>query len=275
MIRRYAKTGGVVIPLSPLLEVPKPIMRYPAVSGTTPAVAYADGTWVEAIASAPSDVSHIKAQLTVSSALSNTSSGMFLEIGFGDSGSEIQVAVFDVSARLAGAEVINIPFPIPAGTRVSVRMRSSRLTTAWGLNLTAYSLDIVPTNLPIEIAHNPATCTGVALASPGTNDGVTYGAWTEITASTSNEFVGLHNEIAINKQSNSNTALLHVQIGVGAAGAEVVIYDNWLTTTPSESITEVEALLAPALIPAGSRIAARYTRTANTSCSVALNGVRV
>lgn len=274
MIRRYAKQSGVLVPLSPLLEYPTFLTRYPGIAGTTPAVAYADGTWVEVVASAPANSDHIIVTLASGTSTSGSGNGSYLEIGFGAAGAETQVGVFEASSRNTFDDIVNLPFPIPAGTRVSVRMRSSRTSAAWSLTFAIYSLDNDATHLPDSIAFNPAACVGVALAVPAANDGITWGAWTEIIASTANAYVGLQYGIGQNKQPNTNVGNLQLQLATGAAGSEVAVADNYFTSTASESISEIQENLVPINIPAGTRIAARYRRNAATNCSLSLNGVR-
>ena len=102
----------------------------------------------------------------------------------------------------------------------------------------------------------------LTIASSATEDA--KGSWTEVFAATAAEWLSLTVQTTP-KTSGDIAIVFFLDIGVGAAGSEVVTIPNIKLVHHSGDSSEFQF---PIKIPAGSRIAAR---TANSNDSVARN----
>lgn len=102
----------------------------------------------------------------------------------------------------------------------------------------------------------PASSSGITVTAPGALN--TKGAWSELIAATTREADGFHVEVRHNGGANG----MSIDIGIGAAGSEVVLLPDYYT-----SIATSKGAYVPLRIPTGSRVAARYQR-ANAGDSV-------
>lgn len=262
--------GGITAPTQVSLE--------PAISGTTAGVAYADGAWVELTSSAPSGVHFLRLHLTSQLGNNATNSATLIEIGTGALGVETQIASFNAGNMMGSiqspCQVAEIPFPITAGTRVSLRLRSARTALAWTASAAYYSMNHTPI-APTPMGVNNATAGGVVLGAPAANNGTTYGAWTEISSSTAARFRALHLGPALAGTTNIGATIYKVDMGVGALGAEVSLgMPLMFNATTAEVLVNPAARLFNCDIPAGSRLAARYTRTNTGPCDLIVHGVQ-
>lgn len=119
---------------------------------------------------------------------------------------------------------------------------------------TAAPTTVAPTGSGVtgyDAINDDATITGAAAAD-------TKGAWTELVASSANTYVGLL--IGIRWVSASNVPYL-LDIGIGGAGAEVVLVPDIGFDQGINTINVVEYLFVPVNIASGTRIAARCQST--------------
>lgn len=98
---------------------------------------------------------------------------------------------------------------------------------------------------------------GPVTVTPGTSNAT--GAWTEMSAATpaAAQFVVLH--WANTKYANSATNSVLLDIGIGAAGAEVAIASSILVGGSGGSSFAVSGVHLPLYVPGGSRLAVRLT----------------
>lgn len=108
-------------------------------------------------------------------------------------------------------------------------------------------------------------------AGPGANvtsGSGAKGAWTQLIASTSEDYKGLLMSIG---SGNGNGIL--TDIGIGGAGAEAVIVPNLMAVARSTAFGQAVALI-PIMIPAGSRVSARCAASAAITVFVSCSGIR-
>jgi hypothetical protein len=108
----------------------------------------------------------------------------------------------------------------------------------------------------------PATSTGVVVASNASTN--TKGNWVELTAATARPAIGILVGI---RRGHSAVADFLVDIGIGAAAAEVVIVPNLKGDSGTNTLTHSCPLFIPIGIAAGTRIAARCQATISAAAS--------
>lgn len=242
---------------------PKPLLLPVSTAVTTGGTAHTWGSWVEVTASttAASQWLHIVGLSTNSANTTNTST--LLQVGTGSAGSETALVTFAAGYRNGSpgssvAMIANCPCPIPTGTRIAVRAQSVRtsqsVTVAVGTS--TYNGKV---SAPIAWGVDTATSKGITLTAP-TGSNVT-GAWTEITSSSSGAVMALHLGPQMAGASATAVQTVDIEIGTGTAGSETVVGSMRMTHGIAESLTPHTPVLIPALIPAGTRIAARVTRS--------------
>lgn len=244
------------------------------------------GAWAEVVASLTADVGfvHITIPLPMDGAAGINSSYQ-LSIGVGAAGSEV-VVVDDLAVGWLPQAVTTsdtrghpgflLPLFIPRGSRVAIALRSTRFpsTKSFVLNFFAPFTGLKPSNKIQGIGLSTANSRGTVLTTPGAIN--TKGAWTELTAATAEPFAAL--AVAIQGGSDTTQAQTEalVDVGVGAAGSEVVVIsDIGVSISSSEFMTHLSPLVHSVVIPKGSRIVARCALAALTSTlDVAVHGIR-
>jgi hypothetical protein len=211
--------------------------------------------------------------------VSGANNSTLIEIATGAAGSETAIlsdlAVGGASAvGGAGANVgtsLFVPVQIAAGSRVSVRGQTavaSRNVTVHMALFDLRSAAILPTSVDV-IGTSTATSAGTVMSGAS-------GTWVQITASTSQ----LYRAILLIPSVGSTaitTASTDMDVGVGAAGSEVVIGTVPMRFWSSEQATNpIESPYLPMAyqIPAGSRLAVRHRLASNPGgAAVCLVGI--
>lgn len=160
-----------------------------------------------------------------------------------------------------------LPLHMPAGSEVLMRGQNGHTGAV---------------NVPIDIAAVGTTERGVLSYRHATTYGAdtansrgtvlpvtavnTYGAWTEVTAATSEDHYALGVGLAATWDPGFRTAVYAVDVAIGAASSEVPIYEALtFQTTTSEIHYNTWPSFMPlpysVFIPAGTRIAARGMTT--------------
>lgn len=188
-----------------------------------------------------------------------------LDIGISD-GSNRFVLIADL--HMAGAKLaveygfhLTIPVRVPAGAQLSARVACSTLGATLDVGVVGHASGVagVPGFSRSVALFAPATSRGIAVDPGGTAN--TKGSWAEITASSPERVAAMYGLVGFNGDiARASVASLLLDIGIGAATAEYVLYPNmhisWGATRDGPSICPRIPPFAAA-IPAGTRIAAR------------------
>lgn len=235
------------------------------VTSTSSSTPFTAGAWWQITASLPAACDGVVVFPTGATNIAGSDTSTVLEIGTGASGSETVWATVAVGFN-SSPFPLTVPGHLAAGTRVAVRTRSAVPSFAVGAYYSFTAAKDLSPGSPVTWggASIATTARGVGLTVPGSLN--TKGAWTEIVASTSVAVsqLALYAQCAGNNTMPSGSLL--IDIGVGASGSEsVVIPDLAYATSTSEWLLARGPQAYGVDIPAGSRIAARYARSASNA----------
>ena len=228
---------------------------------TASASTHTKGAYTELIASTSAECGFIDFQIG-STALTGSSAAQLIDIAVGAAGSEV-VVVPDVAVGGIGGNGSNVgiqlPIKIPSGSRVSFRNQAEIASdTCRIFNFTTYAFDaaLCPTSLDV-LGTDTATSTGTELAGSS-------GTWTEIVASTSQAYTGFNLIPSTSEANQDSVGEITLEIGVGAAGSEVVLGAIMVQYGNSEFVARsTQFVLIGGNVPAGSRLAVRHNKTSN------------
>lgn len=233
------------------------------VTVTPNGTAWANSTWVQVIAATAE--AWVVTHVTCRNPLINA--WVEIDVGIGAVGSETVIGTLKAGyvATNNTGQATTLRFPIglnsvPAGTRVALRIRKSDTSTSAWVMAVGYvrQADIGALEQVTTLVQQvlPAAAVGVNVAA-GTS--WANGSWVELAASLAEPMAIVG--IATRVESANNHA--EIDIGIGAAGAEIV-----LATVPffigGVFALRHMSLPFPLNIPAGSRLAVRIS-TANAS----------
>lgn len=241
-------------------------IRLPQLTVTASATPHSPGSWVEVDASLSADAGGVVIIPQGTIASTGADGSTLLEIGTGSGGAETVWATLGVGYRgatggfTAGGPFHIVPGFIASGTRVAVRARSavaSQTVNPFVLFLPADKT--IDFGAPTTFQANTGTSRGLTLTAPGSLN--TKGGWTELVASTAQDF----NALCVCPQGAAGTGMVTsgvlVDIGIGASTAEtVLIGDLYGLGNTSEFYTWRTPMTYGVDIPAGSRLSARYQR---------------
>lgn len=223
-------------------------------------------TWTEIIAALPIAVRAFDVVMFGAP----TGTWHLIDVGVGAVGAEVvivpnlQYQTFNDFA--AEARFYRVPYPLAAGQRVAMRSQASTAavpTVRCGIMAQAGNpLDAVGTQRAMTYGANLATSQGTLIDPGGTIN--VKGAWTQLVAATLYPIRRL--ALAIVPPSNVVFASWSVDIGVGAAGAEVVLVpdipfgaaDIGKSIGPQVADYQVN-------VPAGTRLAVRAQCESNNA----------
>jgi hypothetical protein len=206
--------------------------------------------------------------------VATTDTSALLDIGVGGSGSEV-VVVPDLAmgSRYGAANLIGplpfyrVPIFIPAGSRIAIRCQGAQTSKAIAVSLTPLARmagQRQPSTSVVTLNANSATSAGTSLGTPGGNN--TKTSWTQLVAATAEPFSALmvgFQLAADTVQGDTNTL---VDIGFGAAAAEVVAIPNiFVNTSLQEVVNPFDQGAWMVNVPTGTRIAGRFAETSTTS----------
>jgi hypothetical protein len=222
--------------------------------------AHTKGAWSEIIASTSADSSLLFFNVRAISA-SGANTATLLDIGTGASGSETAVvqniAVGSASNTTVGVGIyIACPLKIPIGTRVAARIQSvvtggkTAVIQPWFIDGGNYA--DAPTTVDV-IGASTAN-------SQGTSFTAASGAWTEAIASTAQAYRGVALVLSAHNTTTFNESNVVFSVGIGAAGSEVEIGNQYHSYTNAEaSISQLPYYATYGYpIPAGSRLAVKH-----------------
>lgn len=166
------------------------------------------------------------------------------------------------SATGVGPKVWNFPLYIPAGTRIACQVAGQRISTAMRVSVFLYGGDAMP---PFRVGRKVTTY-GMGTVPFGTTivpgASAAEGAWTQITASTSED----HFCVVPSFQCGTDTTLTRLMyaydIGLGTATETEMIQSYWFAVTDNEMMRGPENPM-PAFfdIKSGSRLVARVSNS--------------
>lgn len=243
---------------------------------TATTAANTKSAWTQIVAGTGIDAHEIEfAPLT--DGLGGTSCAL-MDIGVGAAGAE-QVVVPNIaysqdqwSGFSAGR--IRLPVAIPAGSRVAARLQSPSSGYQAELQFSAINNGMEGEQRRgkvIDIGTSLTTSAGTALTPSTTGKS----AWVQLTASLPQHLYGIVLMVG-NKGVSVTTAVFgHIDIGVGAAGAEQVVVPDYPVGVDSnaELYLPLYSPLIPFRVPAGQRIAVRARASAAKAMYISLLGV--
>ncbi len=232
------------------------------VSVVASATAHVKGAWAELIASTDQPGETILVFLDGPYGGSASQVDALLDVGFGPAGAE-QVVVSNLnSGNWNSANQYVIPLRVPKGTRIALRHQSNV-----GSKSVAFSVNVIagvgesPQSW-VTYGANTTNSQGVLL--PAVTTAKVKTAWTELVASTT----AVSNWVSLTPglpTTNSPGTPWTFDIGVGAAGAERLVVENYRYNITSTELVRGSMVPFPVAIPAGQRLSVRYTTDTTTA----------
>ncbi len=218
----------------------------------------AQGAWTQLVASTTADCDWIEVVLDAIPTAGAT--GVVVNIGVGAAGSEKVVASIPFPFVSNNDSVTHYMFPlsIPAATAVSAQSQCNRASTD-AIDIGFIAFEGAFTHLEGAAgtdAVGVALSLGTVITPSATAN--TKGAYTQLTASTSRDYMGLI--IAVNGTGAAAGALAYfIDIAIGAGGSEKIIVPDYFicTTNGVRNITPIVSSYYPIMIPSGTAISAR------------------
>ena len=249
-----------------------------AYSSVTPdATAHTKGAWAQLVASTSQAIDGITLLISSTTTGTTLANNILLDIGTGGSGSEsVLVANIAVMFSTVASVAIFIPIRVASGTRIAARCQIGRASAA-AISVAAM-LHAYPSGSGLSsptsidtLGAVTASSSGVALSSNNT--------FTEVVASTVRDYRAF---VVCPTSSDSvmSTSTVAFDIGIGGSGSEVPhLNDSFLNVLNTEQAStngRGGLIEPPAIVPAGSRVAARVVDSqisGNAGWSVTLLGV--
>lgn len=248
------------------------------VTATASGTPHTKGAWVEIEASLSEEAHLVFIELAATTSTNGVATSTLLDIGVGAAASEVvKVANLPIGYAVAGHRLV-VPVTIPAGSRVAVRVQSAVASKTVECYYGFADLNVTskPAASLVTMGADTATSKGVSVAYPGSLN--TKGSWVEIEDSTPADFEALIIGIQADGDTGLDAANSLIDIGIGAAAAETVLFNNVyvLSATSDNYSPKLLHTTRSAEIPAGSRLSARWqTSAANNSLDIILIGVPV
>lgn len=221
---------------------------------TADSTIHTKGAYTELIASTSGPVSAVQVGLSGVQA-NGTATGTLVDLAYGAAGAE---TVFLANINVGSAVTAQIPYYLPAGTRIAARCQAlisadtvtATIRTFFAKNRTAVAIETIGA----LTASSKGTQFTMGTASEGT--------WVQLTAATAHRYNALALQVGTNNSGATATESMSIDIGVGAAASEVAVISNLFATltnneTSSNGIGFADIIARPVDIPAGSRIAVR------------------
>lgn len=269
------------------LVLPRPVIPYTSVvrrntANTTIASVTitagssgAKGAWTQLIASTEIEASEIILWVDFNG-VSGSNRAKLLDLSIGDGSQNPVRSLVEnmvVGAFMAGSGIarvpLRVPLRIPQGVEIIARTSCpvNGATVPVSTELVG-GLKASPSFTScVTYGADESTERGTELAAPASAN--TWGAWTEITAATTQPIYQMG--VGFNGPNNNTwtSASNFIEVGYGGAGSEVSLYSGiYFTTLNSETLNEMLPMghIIPVLtpLPAGTRIAARHHCTITT-----------
>lgn len=211
----------------------------------------------------------------------SSASTLLVDIAVGAAASEVVIApnLMAQASAVAGPVpyLFYLPTPLVSGTRIAARAIAQAASksvgiTVWPVSASYLGLMELSRITDYGSAGAAASRGTAVVASASIN---TKGAWTALSTSTTNDMKAVY--VAIGSQGASKGTLDNrLDIGVGAAGSEVVVIPDLYFGSFTTTTHVLPALYGPILmdIPAGTRLSARtQSSTASASYDIIVYGV--
>jgi hypothetical protein len=221
--------------------------------------------WTDLIASSTADAAGIAIGLRSTVAASATDTSTLLDIALGAAASEVAlVTSIPIGWKMLGYTV-DIPCPVPSGSRVSARIRS--ITASKVVDVTARLLDGPTVTAPDTIGAVPASSRGTLL--PAATNATTPGSWQNIGSTTGQAYQAVL--VGIQGGADSTMAASGVRVDIGIASTR--IGTTWWHAFGTESYIAVGSPLLTVNVPAGSQLQAQTYGAAGNTIDVILHGI--
>jgi hypothetical protein len=225
------------------------------------------GGWVELISSTP----YFGTLYMTHQATNSLSKDSLFDLGIGAAGSELIIVNNLLFSSLGGAsytggQLYSLPLSVPSGARIAVRVQSSASSVLHNVSAGIIGVSDMRNGICFQSC---ATYGAVTEDSGGTSidpggSANTKGAWVELTSATTSYTQGFF--LAFGNKCNAARAdaSMAIDVGVGAAGLERPIVQNFIIQAGSamDSITPRVSPFFYVGIPTGTRISAR------SACSI-------
>ncbi len=238
---------------------------------TAGATAHVKGAWSTLVTAADFDADMILLSTTRDSRVGAADASELLDIGFGPAGSERVVVENLLHGHKIAPDILQIPLTVPAGTRVSARLQSVVAGSDIAIVTHLYSTG-GGGGRATTYGADTTTSSGTLLPLPTTND--TPGAWGGITPATTAAARWLIPHFG-GPPGDTTMALRWylVDIGVGAAGSEVVKIASISVMGNATEAMLSNAIPFPVDITKGTRLAARMQADNVTSADQIACGI--
>lgn len=230
-----------------------------AIDATASATPHTKGAYAEIIASTSAAANFLEFKIQ-STSLASNSTAQLIDIAVGASGSEVVIVPDIAVGGIAGPGndiLIQLPVSIAAGARISFRNQAELVSDICRIaQFTSYNLDSDGVSTSVDVlGTNTAN-------SQGTKLNATNGTYQEIIASTSRDYTGICLVPSTSEATQINITEVLVELGVGAAGSEVVIGGMFINLSANEFVAQRSSLVFfGRSIPSGSRLAVRHSIT--------------
>lgn len=181
------------------------------------------GSWVQLIASTSRTASGMRLNFCVEN---DSSASRLIDIGFGAAASEV-VKLSNLMVDpwgTGGGYTIDIPYPVPAGTRIAARVQASASTIDTTVSGNLFWGPSVTTPLITTLGAVSATSTGTPVDPGGTIN--TKGAWVQLSSGITTPTAWAALIVGSNNNSGPNIASWLFDVGIGTAGSEQVIWSD-------------------------------------------------
>lgn len=217
------------------------------------------GSWTQLIASTARDTSAILASFLIE----DSDFDALLDLGIGAAASEVVIVpdLLITSTTNRVSRQVWIPIYIPAGTRVAARVQTNpgakRVHTCLILMATAFAFPANPASLVTAYGVNAADSGAVSVDPGAVSD--TFGAYTEIAASTTYPIRYLILAMGTNMDFAGASSYWHYEIAIGAAAAEQLLVGGIVIRLSDGNLTAGPQLWGPfpVSVPAGTRLSVR------------------
>jgi len=179
------------------------------------------------------------------------------------------------SSTTLGPKVWDFPLYIPAGTRLAAQAAGARVSTAMRVAIYLYGGDgLPPFRVGSKVTTYGVTVPNGTTVTPGATGA--EGAFTQITASTTEDHFALVPSWQVSGATAVNLRALAVDIGVGAATEEEIAQSYWFSTDALEAMSGPHNSM-PCFqdIPSGTRLTVRASNSGanDATYNCALHGV--
>lgn len=236
------------------------------VTATSSASTNTKGSWTE-ITSA-TDFESVMIVIHYINTGGTTARSILLDIGIGVASSEV-VLIENItqSQNLNYLEIngTNFAFPIsiPKGSRLSCRLQSTVGSTTCKIGLSTYVGNFASSSLSRVTTYGAVTASSTGTTVDAGATANTKGAWAELSASTDYNAKGFILSVNFGIGGIRADSDFLLDIGVGAASSEVVLFENFhfRGNSSNDSVSPQGTHFIGVAIPKGSRLVVRTAST--------------